>query len=565
MAEEAKYKILGEGSYGAVLQPALPNRNIEYPANVTKIFTSKDAYLNALRQAENAKKIGPLAIKAEPYRNSFTVASLDPSIRNRIRSRAEEAMLQRIYVPLDVERRILSESAIYNNENDRNSFIEREIEKYKRSKLPKNNTKIPIYPLRLDYLGNDFHFLHKGTNYRKLREIDYKILLHQILKSFKVVKAIWDAEYIHGDIRHSNVLCQLQSGYSVPQGTITIVDFDWLYKKDIFIDEYPTFFYSHPPEGLLIFKKPRLLHEMLDNKTRDEIKTVVERELTDAQNAHSLFNMTEAVNGLVKIILDVRTKKPTMKDRRTYVYNTYMAPYIDSYGLATAFKVPFRTAWYYEKNKYTGALTEYPYEFLKTKIKGINTKEDYTKFINMRNILVDLFDDLLASDYRDRSDINFVISAFEKGLKDNNLLDLEVTKDETAMEIERLAVVAATLNSGPSATNSGPSATNSESSTTNEPMIVNPAMLKHRRNIPRILETIAEETEANIKAERTPKRITLKMKKRLNIDPSLASNNLGSTTESGPRRSIRLKIKKPSNTLKGGKRCRVQKTRRGRM
>jgi hypothetical protein len=41
MAEEKKYKILGQGSFGAVVQPALPNRNIEYPANVTKMTCMK--------------------------------------------------------------------------------------------------------------------------------------------------------------------------------------------------------------------------------------------------------------------------------------------------------------------------------------------------------------------------------------------------------------------------------------------------------------------------------------------------------------------------------------------
>jgi serine/threonine protein kinase len=549
MAEEAKYKILGQGTFGAVVQPALPNRNTEYPANVTKIFTAKDQYLNAIRQAENAKKIGPLGIKAEPYRNSFTVASLDPSIRNAIRERAINSIREKIYVPSYVERRIQEEASRITNRNDRNSFIANETEKYKRSKLSKKNDEIPIYPLRLDYLGNDFLYLDKGTNYRMLRDIDYKILLHQILKSFKVVKAIWDAGYIHGDIRNSNVLCQLKSGYSVPQGTITIVDFDWLYKKDIFIDQYPTFFYSHPPEGLLIFEKPRLLHEMLDSKTKDELKTIIERELIEARTVHSLFNTDEAVNGLVNIIIDARGKKSTMNSRRTYVYNTYMASYIDSYGLATAFKQPFRIAWYYDKNKNTGAITEHSYDALKGKIKGIETKDDYDKFINMRNVLMELLDDLLASDHRDRSDINFVISAFEKALKDNDLMDLEVTNDETAMELERLAVVAAAWNSGPSATN--------------QPLIVDPMMIERRRTIPHILNSIAEETEANIEAEKSPKRITLKMKKKLNIDPSLASNNLGSTTATGPRRSIRLKMKKPqNNSVKGGKR---RKTRRGRM
>lgn len=538
--DKPKYKVLGEGSYGAVVQPALPNRNIEYPANVTKIFTGKDEYLNALRQAGNAKKIGPLAIKAEPYRNSFTVASLDPSIRSRIRSRVEKAMLENVDVPLDVGRRIERESGMYDNENARNAYIADKIDKYKRSKLSIKNSEIPIYPLRLDYLGNDFAYLDEGTNYRMLRDIDYKILLHQILKSFKVVKAIWDAGYIHGDIRNSNVLCQLQSGYSVPQGTITIVDFDWLYKKSIFIDQYPTFFYSHPPEGLLIFKKPRLLHEMLDTKTKEELITMIERELTDARTVHSLFTMDEAVKGLVNIILDARAKKPTMNARRTYVYNTYMAPYIDSYGLATAFKQPFRVAWYYDKNKNTGVITEYTYDVLKSKLKGVDTKDDYDKFINMRNVLMELLDDLLASDHRDRSDIDFVIYAFEKALKDNDLMDLEVTKDETAMELERLAVVAAAWNTGPSATN--------------QPIVVDPKMIERRRNIPRILDTIAEETEANINAERSPRRITLKLKRKLNIDPSAARNNLGHTIEenTGKRRSIRLKLK--SKPTKGGKR-----------
>lgn len=494
MAEETKYKVLGEGTFGAVVQPALPNGEIEYPTNVTKIFTSESDYMDAIKKAKNAKNIGPLAIKAEPYRQKYKVANLDPSIRNTIRTR-----LKNEYIKLfpnrfeDLRQEWIAKATEYALQNIRLSQTEKQKRyenKYYELQNAYLNSHVPlstsIYPLRLDFLGEAFsNIASQRKNYEELRGIDYKVLIHQILKSFNVVKAIYDAGYIHGDIRDTNVLCMLDSGLDIPQGTITIVDFDWLLKFDEFYNKYPHFFVAHPPEALLVwqyiypkdyFDRLREWHKSyyqisdlysgtndsdkylkllidpeFETKSDDEMKTLIKKALTlikDNYNlSYDLFDIDSASNGIFSLIKEAREISPLLPERRQFVFDK-MKKYIDSYGLGRALYDSFWKAWYINFITYENYKLVIKYDSTK-KIGGISTKDDFDKFIKIRNKLWEIFSGLFASNISDRLDITDAIKQLTDALKTNGLLELDVTPNETAMELERLAILARAWNSDP--------------------------------------------------------------------------------------------------------------------
>jgi serine/threonine protein kinase len=65
----------------------------------------------------------------------------------------------------------------------------------------------------------------------------------------RLVKIIKDAKYIHGDIRETNVLCNVETSI------MTIIDFGMMKKRADFLQDYlnrVNYFYSHPPELTLM-------------------------------------------------------------------------------------------------------------------------------------------------------------------------------------------------------------------------------------------------------------------------------------------------------------------------
>jgi serine/threonine protein kinase len=125
---------------------------------------------------------------------------------------------------------------------------------YKHNYKPKNLPKTiqnkcnmfneePMWVSRMPHLGISIADIHE--NKELLRRIPFQIIVQQIFKLLQQVKALKDAEYIHGDIRQTNVMIHPHSG------TMTIIDFDWLLPKTEFLHSYPLGFYSNPPESLI--------------------------------------------------------------------------------------------------------------------------------------------------------------------------------------------------------------------------------------------------------------------------------------------------------------------------
>lgn len=197
-AIESPPQILGAGTYGVVMKPALPNINSpSFPGNVSKIFHRRMNRNRAKNAANTIKaKVPSLNIPFIPYKKNYRVKNLPPIIQNhfKIKDKTQE-----------------------------------------------------LYVARMPELGNSFAEIERTPGlYTSVRNISNEVLCYEILKLLRTVKDIKDAGYIHGDIRETNVLCDVKTG------KMTIIDFDWFNPADDFLEKYAEFFYSHSPELYLL-------------------------------------------------------------------------------------------------------------------------------------------------------------------------------------------------------------------------------------------------------------------------------------------------------------------------
>ena len=196
-------KVLGSGSYGAVIKPALSNRTNgtvhEYPENVTKLFFKQKAYNKIVRNRPTIKRI----FDDEGHRmNTYTVQrtfkNLPKSLRTNIETRSKQT--------------------------------------YKEN--------VPLYALRMPDLGKDISDI--ADVYKEVRMRPVVDMLDQFVKLLRQVNNEVKAGYIHGDIRDMNVMIQPSTG------VLTIVDFDKFETKDKFAETYAFGFYNNPPECLCV-------------------------------------------------------------------------------------------------------------------------------------------------------------------------------------------------------------------------------------------------------------------------------------------------------------------------
>lgn len=205
-------KIIGYGSFGAVLEPALENVDesgtpISFPGMVSKVMMSKHEF-NEAKQASNAihTAVPSLSLNFIPYRKNYSVKNLPANVQGPLKT-----MMQR-------------------------------------KGLPGSNID-PVYVARMQNLGHSFaDIVRNPALYRELRNRSVPTFCREILKLLRIVKNIKDAGYIHGDIRQTNVLCNVYTG------TMTIIDFDWFKKADTFLREYPVYFFCHPPELIYLYR-----------------------------------------------------------------------------------------------------------------------------------------------------------------------------------------------------------------------------------------------------------------------------------------------------------------------
>jgi serine/threonine protein kinase len=198
-------KFLGKGSYGCAVKPALPNMNpkgdwVQYPDNITKIFFDKNNGLNAVESQTTIKEL----LKNNSHRiNEYKYDIYTP-----------------YYLPENTRKLCFGENT---------------------SKYPAH-----IYPVRLPDLGKSIADLDANT-IKKIQRVNVFTILEQMNKLVQQVNDLYNKGYIHGDIREPNVMIKPETGL------MTIIDFDWLRKKEVFFKDYyhALGFYNNPPESLM--------------------------------------------------------------------------------------------------------------------------------------------------------------------------------------------------------------------------------------------------------------------------------------------------------------------------
>lgn len=205
LAAKAPYKIIGSGTYGAVIKPALPNEingvPTEFPNNVTKVFYEKNDFNAALTSIRKVPEI----------MNALS----GPNAGHVIHTYTKK------YKGKNIPRNILRNLPAVNNNNN-------------------------LQIIRMPRLGYDFAKSIKSPDIiNSLREVPIPKILEQIVKLLQQTESLADHKYGHFDIRESNVMIQPSTG------VMTIIDFDWLNEyKDIRFS-YPFGYYNNPPECLL--------------------------------------------------------------------------------------------------------------------------------------------------------------------------------------------------------------------------------------------------------------------------------------------------------------------------
>jgi hypothetical protein len=198
----ADMRALGEGSFGAVFKPALPNKKNgapqTYPDNVTKAFYRKanyNALVEKIPQIHNL--MGPNeGHRINTYSETYKAGNLPDPIFDKLKRRA--------------------------------------------GTLNRSNK---LHIIRMPDLGVDI--AHIKNVYKEPRKLPFGIILEQIQKVIHQTARLAERYYGHFDIRDLNVMMNPKTGM------LTIIDFDWLLPFETLYDEYDWGFYNQPPEALL--------------------------------------------------------------------------------------------------------------------------------------------------------------------------------------------------------------------------------------------------------------------------------------------------------------------------
>jgi len=225
--EAAEY--VAKGGYGCVVKPALRNvdgKILSFPGKVSKIFKAEKSYADAVKASDKA----------------FSIMGRDPGHKVRTYKR---------------------------------TFIGSNLKKATRKSCRILGRK-PIYPIRMKDLGKDISKIE--SYYKQLRDVPFVTILEGIVKIFFQVKRAYNAGYIHGDIRQTNIMV-------IPEtGTLTLIDFDWFLPKDEFLQDYKEKlgFYSNPPEAFLYWynRKPEIGTYGINSKMRDYVTYTNEARVT---------------------------------------------------------------------------------------------------------------------------------------------------------------------------------------------------------------------------------------------------------------------------------------------
>ena len=194
-------RVLGKGSYGCVIQPALPNHIgsewIEHPKNVTKLFKDPTFQRKAVSNSRKIAKVMENDAYVATPQIAYQASNFSPNIQS-------------------------------NCNLSPNSYAYA-------ARMPNAGISIASLP------GFEAYFA----------SIPVRIILEQCKKLFEQVQILLKNNTVHGDLHAGNVMVHPETGM------FTLIDFDWYLPKDEFFHKYNSVngfgHYSNPPESLLMF------------------------------------------------------------------------------------------------------------------------------------------------------------------------------------------------------------------------------------------------------------------------------------------------------------------------
>lgn len=188
------YETLGQGAYGTIFSPPLPNTDYTPTSNnVLKIYNAQKTYNSAVKIDKNIDEKFPLLeIKTKTYKKPYTFVELPKNIQHTLKTRRV-------------------------NQNKKKSPYKINI-----------RDNAPVYMVRMPNLGNSIEDLYvdEESYIGKLKKIDCFKLVKEIHKCLEIISDFKNKEYIHCDIEPRNVM------FDFKDNTMHIIDFDTLVKKD---------------------------------------------------------------------------------------------------------------------------------------------------------------------------------------------------------------------------------------------------------------------------------------------------------------------------------------------
>jgi hypothetical protein len=288
----ADTKAIQHGSYGCVVDPALPNKvNGEwktFPGYISKLYYRPQVLDKALTDSETIYELlgKNKGHKMDGYAfKNYKTSNLPVNVRGRCK------------LPIVTEK--------------------------------------PLHVARMPHLGYDI--LSIRQNYRKYRNVPVKTILEQTLKVIGQLRDLATAGKVHGDVRETNVMA------NPVNGDITLIDFDLLRNSDEFAINYREAFgfYNNPPEALLLhyfndFKTatslPALLELVNNNIIREASKYINDANLVLFRDIYNIINKDNLIEILFEGLEFMKANMDQTKDRYTEFMRVEL-PYFDSYGL----------------------------------------------------------------------------------------------------------------------------------------------------------------------------------------------------------------------------------------
>ena len=250
---QTKYRVLGEGAYGIVSSPAFQNDQTDI---VTKFIYGKKQYEKTLQNSQTlSEKIRSLAISMEKYPREYT----------------------------------------YGNIMADNLFLGKMLKKSE-----KKNTN-QIYPIKMKNLGVSLYKIQNAEYKDAVLAIPTETYIREMGRLSQILIDILHAGYIHGDIRSTNVVLDLNTH------RFTIIDFDLLLPIDTFRQKNTSPSPNNPPELIMAHidteEAAEMFEEIIDDDNIDNIDNIYD--LFDREvNRDNYDEFVEAYHNFVEEYVD---------------------------------------------------------------------------------------------------------------------------------------------------------------------------------------------------------------------------------------------------------------------